>query len=324
MTNEPYKVTVFTPVYNVQNYIERCARSLFEQTYSNLEYIFVDDCTPDKSIDLLLRVVKDYPNRKAQVRIIHNEQRRGIAAVRNSTVDLASGTFVLNVDSDDWIEKEAIEKLVGKQMATNADIVSSDAITEGADEQRRLFTPDISAPHSMIQTLLTPKHSLQLWGRLIRTALYSQIEGARDGIDYGEDTVILTQLIYYSRKLANVHEFLYHYFLGNQNALTRLKHKDKHSEKTRRARLQWVENCILTREFFRGKDDELEKQANMHLAYCIWNALKHCARRDKKTFYDVLSYKKYLEGNPFLSLAGKWGRLGVFWRTHYYCISFIR
>ena len=63
------KVSVVIPVYGVEKYIERCARSLFEQTYDNIEYIFVDDCTKDRSIEILQKVLEDYPNRKNQVKI---------------------------------------------------------------------------------------------------------------------------------------------------------------------------------------------------------------------------------------------------------------
>ena len=64
------KVSILVPVYGVEKYIERCARSLFEQTYDNIEYIFVDDCTKDRSIGILQKVLEDYPNRKNQVKIL--------------------------------------------------------------------------------------------------------------------------------------------------------------------------------------------------------------------------------------------------------------
>ena len=62
-----YKVSILVPIYGVEKYIERCARSLFEQTYHNIEYVFVNDCTKDNSIDILLAVLAQYPNRKGQV-----------------------------------------------------------------------------------------------------------------------------------------------------------------------------------------------------------------------------------------------------------------
>lgn len=58
------KVSIIIPVYGVEKYIERCSRSLFEQTLDDLEYLFIDDCTPDKSIDVLKNILEEYPNRK--------------------------------------------------------------------------------------------------------------------------------------------------------------------------------------------------------------------------------------------------------------------
>ena len=111
-----YKVSVLVPVYGVERYIERCARSLFEQTYPNLEYVFVNDCTPDGSVVVLKRLMEEYPERKPFVRIINHERNRGISATRNTALDYASGEFVSFVDSDDWLESNAIELLVKRQM----------------------------------------------------------------------------------------------------------------------------------------------------------------------------------------------------------------
>lgn len=71
------KVSVVVPVYNVEPWIERCARSLFGQTLDDMEFIFVDDCTPDNSIAVIERVVAEYPRRVAQTHIVHQENQGG-------------------------------------------------------------------------------------------------------------------------------------------------------------------------------------------------------------------------------------------------------
>ena len=93
-----YLISILVPVYGVEDYIERCARSLFEQTYQNLEFIFVDDCTPDRSIDILETTIKDYPNRLSQLRIIRHNKRKGIAATRNTAINAANGLFICHID----------------------------------------------------------------------------------------------------------------------------------------------------------------------------------------------------------------------------------
>lgn len=111
------KISIIIPVYGVEKCIERCARSLFEQTLKEgIEYIFIDDCTPDKSIEIVKRVLEEYPERKEQVKIVRHEHNRGVAAARNTALDAATGEFVFFVDADDWIENATIETLVSKQL----------------------------------------------------------------------------------------------------------------------------------------------------------------------------------------------------------------
>lgn len=108
-------VSICVPVYGVERYIERCARSVFEQTYDNIEYIFVDDCSPDHSIDILKNVIEEYPARKPNVRIVRHEHNRGLAAARNTAIDNAGGDFVLHIDSDDYIPSDYVSLLATKQ-----------------------------------------------------------------------------------------------------------------------------------------------------------------------------------------------------------------
>lgn len=113
------KVSVIIPVYNVEKYIEHCARSLMEQTLMDIEYIFVDDCTPDHSMEILQRVLTDYPERLESIRIIHHTQNSGLATVRNTGLQIAQGEYIIHCDSDDWVEcmRQCMPKLK-KRMRT--------------------------------------------------------------------------------------------------------------------------------------------------------------------------------------------------------------
>ena len=119
LKNEPYKVSILIPVYGVEKYIKRCAISLFEQTYSNLEFVFVNDSTCDGSIAILNETIKLYPKREQQVKIIHHKKNRGLAASRNTAVEMATGEFLVHVDSDDWLDSKAVEVAVKMQVQTN-------------------------------------------------------------------------------------------------------------------------------------------------------------------------------------------------------------
>lgn len=214
-------VSILVPVYNVEKYIERCARSLFEQTYENLEYIFVDDCTPDSSMKILERVIQDYPVRSNHAHMIKHHHNRGLAATRNTLLDNSHGEFVTWVDSDDWLELNAIELLVSKQQTTDADIVTGRAWIH----QNRKVMPYMDGgvsldKDSLLVGLLTYKVSVSLWRRLIRRCLYFDHHITCDeGCDGAEDFQTLPRLVYYASKISGIEDYIYHYDRDNVNSV---------------------------------------------------------------------------------------------------------
>ena len=122
------KVTVIIPVYGVEAYIERCARSLFEQTLDDLEYIFVNDCTKDKSIEILKRVLEDYPKRKCGVKIINNSRNLGLPRTRLVGLNAATGNYVAHCDSDDWVDTSLYESMYSRAITDDADFVVCDFV----------------------------------------------------------------------------------------------------------------------------------------------------------------------------------------------------
>lgn len=109
------KISVIIPVYKAEPYIERCVRSLFSQTLDDLEYIFIDDCTPDNSISVLKAVLDEYPNRRDQVKIVNHQHNQGVSQSRQDGFDATTGEYVIHCDPDDWIEPEMYELLYDKQ-----------------------------------------------------------------------------------------------------------------------------------------------------------------------------------------------------------------
>ena len=104
------KISVCIPVYGVEKYIERCIRSLWEQTMQDgIEFIFVNDCTKDKSIEIIEQVLEEYPHRKKQTTIIHHPKNSGLVAARNTALAHAKGQYIIHCDSDDWCDLDLYE-----------------------------------------------------------------------------------------------------------------------------------------------------------------------------------------------------------------------
>ncbi len=216
-------VSILVPIFGVEKYIERCAVSLFEQTYENVEYIFVNDCTKDNSIKILHEVIKCYPQ-LSNILIINHEYNRGLAAARNTAVAAAHGLFLMHVDSDDWLEKNAVEKCVVLQQENDADIVSFGCWREYGDKTIVQCPPKYSSSKDMCLSLVKKKRGKQvvnvgIWGRLIRRSLYvdNNIK-VEEGVNMAEDYQVITKLAYYANKISVLDEPLLHYNLQNSNS----------------------------------------------------------------------------------------------------------
>ena len=120
------KVSVIIPIYKVRNFIERCACSLFEQTLQDIEYIFVDDASPDDSIDILKSCVERYPERASHVHILVHEHNQGLPAARNTGLPVATGEYIFHCDSDDFVEKDMLEIMYKVATEEDADMVYCD------------------------------------------------------------------------------------------------------------------------------------------------------------------------------------------------------
>ena len=214
-------VSILVPVYNVEAYIERCARSTFEQTYQNLEFIFVDDASSDSSIDILQQVITDYPERRNRIKILHHDINRGLAAARNTAVAACHGDFLIHVDSDDWLEPEAVELLIERQRETDADIVYTRGnFLENQGSVKidcRGWTTD---KESLLSNILQDKATMCIWSKLIRKSLYTDhhIKCDERG-SYYEDYQALSQFVYYAKTIACLDAYIYHYDRANPNSI---------------------------------------------------------------------------------------------------------
>ncbi len=209
------KISIIIPVYKVEKYIERCARSLFEQTLDDIEYLFIDDCSPDKSIEVLKDILDKYPHRKSQTIIHRMERNKGQAAVRYWGVKNATGDYLIHCDSDDWVELDMYRSLYEEAILTNADIVICDYY-ESDGLVNRLKHYDYSEDKEcLINDLLYLRGSWAIWNKLIRRNLYNNIKFPL--FNMGEDMSIVFQLIQKSSKIVAINKPLYYYYYNPES-----------------------------------------------------------------------------------------------------------
>lgn len=205
-------VSICIPVYNVAPYIARCVCSLMEQTYDNLEYIFVDDCSTDGSLEVLKREVAKHPDRSEHVHVLVSEHNQGPSHARRIGVEAAQGEFIIYVDSDDYFEKEMVERLYGGCNHADCDLVFGAYVTE-TEKQQEVFDYSSLTHYDGLLTALFDNQICNLFAVLIRRSLFQNpsVQQAPDGMYYMEDRLTLLYLAGAARKFNVVSTPLYHY-----------------------------------------------------------------------------------------------------------------
>ena len=240
------KVSVLVPVYGVEKYIERCARSLFEQTLDDMEFIFVDDCTPDRSMQVLMGLLNEYPRRKSQVKIIRHETNQGLPAARQSGLKIATGEYIAHCDSDDWVDIDLYECLYRKAVSENLDVtifhcktIDGDRIVSETAGGYRINKIDC------INDMMRGKMWWSLCNKMIKKTVYSnQICYPKDGM--GEDMCLTLQLFYYCERIGYVDKY-YYYFINSNSIIQHLT-----EEKCLSKFYQITRNVEIVKGFYRS------------------------------------------------------------------------
>jgi len=217
-------VSILVPVYNVSNYIERCVRSLFEQTFEDIEYVFVDDASPDNSIDILNKILLDYPNRINQVKIISHDKNKGLAVARNTALDNCTGNYIVVVDSDDYIETDMVYELYNTAIQNKADIVVFDMQVEGKNNQPvELISNNYNiSKNELFEKIITNDYCHSLCILFVIRELYLKQECRVPlGLNFFEDYHVAVRLIYFATTIHKINKVFYHYSFLNESSITK-------------------------------------------------------------------------------------------------------
>lgn len=215
------KVSIIIPIYGVEKYIERCSRSLFEQTHEDIEYLFVNDCTKDSSIEILRSVIDEYPSRNEQVKIIEHHHNRGLAAARNTGVDASTGEYLMHVDSDDWLDANAVSLLVDKAQSQRPDVILFGSKSIYVDREVVRF-PEKYTKEQYIKSVIVHSTPASIWNKFYRSEFYKN-SGIRsiEGVDHGEDYVVVPRLLHSAQTFIVIDEPIYNYNQTNIASYTK-------------------------------------------------------------------------------------------------------
>ena len=314
------KISVIIPVYNSQNYIGECLESIINQTYNNLEIIIVNDGSDDNS----LKIMKKYKELDERV-IIINKENEGVSVARNVGIDAASSEWLTFVDSDDYLEKDAIENLV-KGIDKDTQMVISNVYCV-VNNKRKVAPCEYSKKtvfqennkRELIESIIYDNNKWKMkYAATPFAKLYSKnllIENKINfvkGITNGEDGVFNFLCYNYAKKIIFIENLTYNYRLYPESAS---KKYDSNLIKNYTKLLIELEKQLIERNLYKKYENEyrfsvLRRLNKFFNKYFFDKRTKKTYRELKKEFKNLLETQPYkniiYNGNTkFLSIKRK-------------------
>ena len=216
-------VTVIIPIYNAESFLERCIKSIINQTYVKLQILLINDGSTDGSIF----ICKKYKEKDNRIEII-DKTNSGVSNSRNIGIENAIGQYITFVDSDDYLENTMIEKLLLAMKNNNVDIVSCRFFYEknlhkfkSTTINEKIFTNN----EFIIEILKENSIIGSLWGKLYRKELFNKIK-LNENLKICEDLDLLLRMSDYIQRAYIINECLYNYYI-NENSVTNSSNIDK-------------------------------------------------------------------------------------------------
>ena len=253
-------VTYIIPIYNVSDYIVKSVRSLLAQSYRNIEYIFINDCSLDDSEIKLRRTIEEFPDRCDNIKIITNEQNLGSATSRNIGLDTAQGEYVMFADSDDWISMDYVESMVRQIDSGSYDIVYCDYFESYNNHDNRISQAYGQDNIECIRAMLGRGMHGSTCNKIYRRSfLFKSKQRFVEGADLFEDVSWNIRLFACTTKISYIPKAFYHYVQYNSNSIIKSMAS---SEKKRDRAMQRIENVRVACDYLiaLGFEEKLGKE----------------------------------------------------------------
>lgn len=266
-----YKVSLIVPVYGVERYIRQFAESALSQTYDDVQFVFVNDGTKDRSMEILDALIEEKFSHLKDKIVIVNKENGGLPSARKAGLDIAEGEYVLFADSDDWLETDALAKVMAKAVETGADIVYFDLIKEYGHKTSYKRERDYTAQtkQDFIINIFNYKSHGYTVTKCFRRSLYTDNLIHFPKLGMHEDIYLMSQIIFYADSLVHLPEALYHYRKDNPQAMCAQDRVKRH--------LNSAVNLLDLYEHYRDniEGSPIEKVAGGIIMRAGWHSVRH-------------------------------------------------
>ena len=164
------KVSIIVPIYNVDQYIEKCIGSIMQQTYQNLEIILVDDGSPDDSG----KIADEYALRDSRIKVIH-KKNAGVSAARNTGIDAATGDYICFADGDDYVMPNYVEHLLKLCLDNDAEVAYTiDMFTTFHKEQVSNHFTQVISSEDATENILCYKVPIGVYSKMFKRSFLNE------------------------------------------------------------------------------------------------------------------------------------------------------
>ena len=238
-------ISIVIPIYNMEKYLKKCIESVMNQTYKNLEIILVNDGSTDNSY----KIMKEYSKLDNRIKLI-NKKNEGLSSARNVGINSSIGEYILNVDSDDWLEVDACENLIKEVFQKKSDMVIGDIVLEYENFSQKWEDIKIENYYTgkeyLIEYFLGHGKNTTC-NKLIKKMLYTTNSITHpEAISLGEDSITLVRLALNCKKISKINKIVYHY-RQSLNSMTMNKKKKI---------LEYKKGIEIVKNYFFQKNEE--------------------------------------------------------------------
>jgi len=214
------KVSIIVPIYNVEKYINRCIKSILSQTIKEIEVILVNDGSTDNSGN----IAEEFARMDNRIQVIH-KVNGGLSTARNAGLEIATGEYLLFVDSDDWLDNDSIETIYNNAIEFNADIVAFDYRRVFEDEKNKIQEKCLNLREELIdfkqitledyvlEYLLKNGHGHEVWNKLYKRTMINNnnINFVNNKEVFAEDFLFNLCVLCHVKKIKVIHNSFYNY-----------------------------------------------------------------------------------------------------------------
>ena len=284
-------VSILVPFYNVEQYIDRCIQSLIDQTYENIEILLIDDCSPDKSLE----IAQHYSHIDPRVKIFRYEKNRGLGGARNYGLQKATGKYLLFVDSDDYIEPNTVEVLFDKAKNNDLCVLEANYLKESEINSEVLprkscYSEKVFSGKEYWESI--PIAPVVAWNKFYKLSFLIE-NNIVFQLRKFEDVAFTAEVFMKAKKVMNIDFPFYHYIVRENSIMT---------ESTSESHLEDAFSLIKDMKVLFESNPQNEQMKKLYLYtyigfFRLWHLYSHDLIIKKKMKHAVMIFFKDAKKN---------------------------